>query len=184
MAWSPDGKVLAFIEAGPQSGRGIWLLRADGDRMPQPLLQDAFNQGSPFFSPDGHWLGYVSDQSGRNEVYIQPFAGPGAKWQISTEGGTEPVWTRNGREIIYRAGSKMMAVEVTSQPAFTASKPKLIFETVGNYIDISAGADYDVSADGQRFVMVKEDEQAAPTQINVVLNWFEELKQKVPTGKK
>ncbi|HSZ20361.1 MAG TPA: protein kinase [Candidatus Acidoferrum sp.] len=184
MAWSPDGKVLAFIEAGPQSGRGIWLLRADGDRMPQPLLQDAFNQGSPFFSPDGHWLGYVSDQSGRNEVYIQPFAGPGAKWQISTEGGTEPVWTRNGREIIYRAGNKMMAVEVTSQPAFTASKPKLIFETVSNYIDISAGADYDVSADGQRFVMVKEDEQAAPTQINVVLNWFEELKQKVPTGKK
>jgi serine/threonine protein kinase/Tol biopolymer transport system component len=183
MVWSPDDRVLAFIEAGPQSGRGIWLLRPDGDRIPQPFLQDAFNEGSPFFSPDGRWLGYVSDQSGRNEVYVQPFPGPGAKWQISTDGGTEPAWTRNGREITYRNGGKMMAVEVATQPAFTASKPKLLFETANNFN--GPGANYDVSADGQRFLMIKEDEQVATaTQINVVLNWFEELKQKVPTGKK
>jgi serine/threonine-protein kinase len=138
----------------------------------------------PQFSSDGHWLAYVSDESGHREIYVQPYPGPG-KWQISTEGGTEPVWNHNGRELFYRSGDKMMAVDIATQPSFTAGKPRMLFE--GQYLPTTTTPpNYDVSADGQRFLMLKSVEQAqtAPTQINVVLNWFEELKQKVPTGKK
>ena len=141
---------------------------------------------APQISPDGRWLVYASEESGRREIYVQPFPGPGGKWQISTEGGTEPVWNRNGRELFYRSGDKMMAVDISTQPSFAAGKPRKLFE--GHYLPnpISlARPNYDVSADGQRFLMVKpiEQEQAAPTQINVVLNWTEELKRLVPPGK-
>jgi hypothetical protein len=125
-------------------------------------------------------MAYTSLESGRAEVYVQPFPGPGGKWQISTEGGTEPVWNPNGRELFYRQGDRMMAVDVVTQPALTASKPKLLFE--GPYL-LSAGnlPAYDVSRDGQRFLMVEESqEEQPPTQINVVLNWFEELKRLAP----
>jgi hypothetical protein len=117
---------------------------------------------------------------------VQPYPGPGGKWQISTEGGTEPAWNRNGKELFYRTGNKMMAVDVATQPSFSAGKPRMLFE--GQYLTTDwplISTSYDVSADGQRFLMVKATEQASSaTQINVVLNWFEELKQKVPTGGK
>ena len=133
------------------------------------------------FSPDGRWLAYASDESGRTEIYVQPYPGPGAKWQISTDGGTEPQWNRNGRELFYRSGNRMMAVDVGTTPNLTVSKPKQIFE--GEYEPtLVSAANYDVSPDGQRFLMLKaarvQDE--APTQINVVLNWFQELKRLVP----
>jgi hypothetical protein len=155
------------------------------DRKAQPFLQTRFNEQSPQFSPDGRWLAYTSDESGRNEIYVQPYPGPGGKWQISTEGGTEPVWNRNGREFFYRSGDKMMAVDIATQPSFAAGKPRMLFE--GKYTPTAATFPYyDVSPDGQRFLMLKpvESQASAPTQMNVVLNWFEELKQKVPTGKK
>ena len=87
-----------------------------------------FNESAPQFSPDGHWLAYVSDESGRYETYVQPYPGPGGKRQISTDGGTEPVWNRNGRELFYRSGNKMMAVDITTQPGFAAGKPRMLFE--------------------------------------------------------
>ncbi len=116
---------------------------------------------------------------------MQRYPGPGGKWQISTEGGTEPVWNPNGRELFYRSGDKMMAVDIATQPGFAVGKPRMLFE--GQYEPTPATfPNYDVSPDGQRFLMLKptEQAQAAPTQINVVLNWFEELKQKVPAGEK
>jgi eukaryotic-like serine/threonine-protein kinase len=120
------------------------------------------------------------------EVYVQPYPGPGGKWQISTEGGTEPVWNPNGKELFYRSGDKMMSVDITTRPSFSAGKPKTLFQ--GPYLPTAITFPYyDVSPDGQRFLMIKPDEQtssSAPTQIVVVQNWFEELKQKVPTGKK
>jgi hypothetical protein len=128
---------------------------------------------------------YISDESGRYEIYVQPYPGPGGKWQISTEGGMEPVWNRNGRELFYRSGDKMMAVDVTTLPSFSVGKPKMLFE--GRYARSPCPtSNYDVSPDGQRFLMLKptEQEQSTPTQINVVLNWFEELKRRVPTGTK
>src|ERR1700676_5576985 len=87
-------------------------------RKAEPFLRTPFNEGAARFSPDGRWLAYISDESGRFEVYVQSYPGPGGKWQISTEGGTEPVWTRNGRELFYRSGDKMMAVDVATQPGF------------------------------------------------------------------
>jgi serine/threonine protein kinase/Tol biopolymer transport system component len=192
MSWSPNGQVLAFIEVNPTTGRDIWMLRMSDPvlgpgqvRNPQLFLQTPFTESAPRFSPDGRWLAYVSDESGRFEIYVQPYPGPGGKWQISTEGGTEPVWNPNGRELFYRSGDKMLAVEVATQQGFTAGKPRMLFE--GKYEPAPATfPNYDVSADGQRFLMLKlvEQAEAAPTQMNVVLNWFEELKQKVPTGKK
>jgi hypothetical protein len=184
--------VLAFTEINPTTGYDIWVLRM-GDpsqgsgqvRKAQPFLRTPFNEAAPRFSPDGRWLVYASDESGRFEIYVQPYPGPGGKWQISTEGGTEPVWNRNGRELFYRSGNKMMAVDIATQPGFAAGKPRMLLE--GPYLPTPATfPNYDVSPDGQRFLMLKptEQAQAAQTQINVVLNWFEELKQKVPVGKK
>jgi len=191
-SWSPDGQLLAFHEINPNTQRDIWVLRM-GDssqgpgqvRKAQPFLRTRFDEAGPRFSPDGHWLAYTSNESGRYEIYVQPYPGPGGKWQISTEGGTEPVWNPNGRELFYRSGNKMMAVDVTTQPGFAAGTPRMLFE--GQYDPAPFPlANYDVSRDGQSFLMLKPSEQAqsAPTQINVVLNWFEELKRRVPTGTK
>ena len=117
---------------------------------------------------------------------MQPYPGPGGKWQISTEGGTEPLWNRNGRELFYRSGRKMMAVQVVTQPSFSAGKPAMLFEREYGISEFpSTGVAYDVSPDGQRFLMVKEtDQNTAVAQISVVLNWFEELKRRVPAEKK
>jgi Tol biopolymer transport system component len=192
LSWSPDGQLLAFVDFNPTTGRDIWVLRM-GDPSPgsgqvrkaQPFLRTPFDETAPQFSPDGRWLAYASNESGPYEIYVQPYPGPGGKWQISTEGGTEPAWNRNGRELFYRSGNKMMAVDVTTQPSFSVGKPRMLFEGPYGLSPVSF-PNYDVSPDGQRFLMVKpsEPEGAAPTQINVVLNWFEELKRRVPTGTK
>ena len=184
-SWSPDGQVLAFSEVNVSTGYDIWTMRLS-DRKVQPFLQTQFNEAAAQFSPDGHWLAYSSDESGRKEIYVQPYPGPGGKWQISTEGGVEPLWNRNGRELFYRSGKKMMAVEIATKPGFSAGTPKMLFEGAYQSLPTISTPNYDVSPDGQRFLMLKpvESAQEAPTQINVVLNWFEELKQKVPTGKK
>jgi eukaryotic-like serine/threonine-protein kinase len=186
MSWSSDGQAFAVVELLPDSRFQVSVMRMS-DRKTQPFLQPGY-EDAPEFSPDGHWLAYVSNESGRKEIYVQPYPGPGGKWQISTEGGSEPMWNPNGRELFYRSGDngdKMMAVDISTQPGFVAGKPRQLFE--GKYLpDPYARANYDVSPDGQRFLMLKPSEQTgnAPTQINVVLNWFEELKQKVPTGTK
>jgi serine/threonine protein kinase len=181
-SWSPNGQ-LAFVETAPTAGADIWMLQLS-DHKAQPFLRTAVNESAPQFSPDGRWLAYMSDASTRFEIYVQPYPGSGGKRQISTNGGTEPVWNRNRRELFYRSGNKMMAVDITTEPGFTAGKPHMLFE--GPYQQAVTLPNYDVSPDGQHFLMLKSTEQAqaVPTQINVVLNWFEELKQKVPVGLK
>jgi Tol biopolymer transport system component len=132
-------------------------------------------------SPDAHWMAYVSNESGKDEVYVQPFPGPGGKWQISTGGGVTPMWAKNGRELFYQSDDKLMAVDITTQPAFTAGSPKVLFEGRGRYQWSTARPDYDVSADGQRFLMKKSGAAEVTTsQINIVQNWFEELRRRVP----
>ena len=182
VSWSADGQLLSFVEVNSATGYDIWVLDMK-DRKAVPFLRTPFNEIGGI-SPDGHWMAYFSNESGRYEVYVQPYPGPGGKWQISTDGGMDMRWSVNGRELIYRNGDKMMAVDITTQPAFLAGKPKMLIE--GLYVPPSPNNSYyDVSADGQRFLMLKPTQQAqAATQIVVVQNWFEELKQKVPTGKK
>ncbi|PYU28103.1 MAG: hypothetical protein DMG32_03690 [Acidobacteria bacterium] len=182
-SFSPDGQVLTFVEINPNTGYDIYTLPLK-DGKPQPFVRTPSLETAPRFSPDGHFMAYASDESGRVEIYVRPYPGPGGKWQISTDGGSEPVWNPKGRELFYRSGNKMMAVDVTTQPSFSAGRPKMLFE--GPYVPTPRSfPDYDVSPDGQRFLMLKTSEQAqASAQINVVLNWFEELKQRVPTGRK
>ena len=160
-------------------GYDIWTL-TPSDHKTQIFLQTKFNEGAPQFSPDGRWLAYSSDEAGRFEIYVVPYPGPGGKWQISSDGGREPLWNRNGRELFFRNGNKMMAAPIDTQHGFSAGTPKMLFQ--GQYVTLSNSTpNYDVTSDGQKFLMLKSTIQ--PTQINVIVNWFEELKQKVPTGK-
>ncbi len=179
-SWSPDGKSLAFTELHPTSSGDIWVLPLEGERTPWPFLQTPSSETGVVFSPDGHWVAYRSNESGRQEIYVQPFPSTGAKWLISTEGGEEAAWAGSGSEIFYRNGDQMMAVDITTEPTFTHGKPKLLFE--GRYVRAGFRSAYDVTPDGQRFLMIKESEQESTvTQLNIVLNWFEELKRLVPT---
>ena len=120
---SPDGKRLVYTDNNRVRGNDIWVLPLDGNRTAEPFLTTPASENNAHFSPDGHWLAYVSDESGRNEIYVQPFPGPGRRWAISTDGGDEPVWSRDGRELFYRNGNAMMAVPITSQPTFAAGVP-------------------------------------------------------------
>ncbi len=167
----------------PNTGLDIWVMPLEGNRQPRAFLRTRFNERTPRLSPDDRYVAYASDESGRFEVYVQPFAGPGGKYQISNEGGREIVWAANG-ELFYRTpDNKMMAVEIKTQPSLMVGKPRLLFD--GNYEMNNQGnrlgPNYDVTADGQRFVMLKSSaQQTSGTQIIVVENWFEELKQRVP----
>ncbi len=175
--WSPDGQGLLFMETLPLRALFVFSLK---DRKAQRFDTGEVGASSPCFSPDGRWIAYTSNESGRTEVYVRPYPGPGGKWQVSTDGGTEPVWNPKGRELFYRSEQKMMAVDYTERPEFSAGKPKMLFE--GAYVPLPRSlADYDVSPDGQRFVMLKNAEQR-PGEISVVLNWTEELKQKAPAN--
>ena len=119
-----------------------------------------------------------SHGAGRDEVYVQEFGESGAKWQVSTDGGTEPVWTSGGQELVYRTGAEMMTVAVQAEAALVVGNPQVLFED--NYdVEPDRHQNYDVSSDGQELVMIKSDD-LAPRQLRVVLNWFEELKERVP----
>jgi len=177
--WSPDGQGLLLMETLPIRDLFVFSLK---DRKAQPFDTGEVGASSPCFSPDGRWIAYTSNESGRTEVYVRPYPGPGGKWQISTDGGTEPMWNPKGRELFYRSGQKMMTVDYTEQTEFSAGKPRMLFD--GSYVPSPRSlADYDVSSDGQRFLMLKNAEQK-PGEISVVMNWTEELKQKAPAGTK
>ena len=178
-SWSPDGNFLAYWNVGPE-GRRIWMLPLRGDRKPQVFLETKFNQQQARFSKDGNWVAYTSDESGRWEVYVQPFPGPGGKWQISKDGGGWPVWSRDGRELFFISpANKLMRVEVATRPSFSASVPRIVADAFPPLLPTFASSSlYDVSPDGQRFLFVKANaEKGPPEEVRVVLNWTEELKQ-------
>jgi dipeptidyl aminopeptidase/acylaminoacyl peptidase len=178
-SWSPDGQHLAFVEIHPSNWWDIWILPLAGERKPRPFLRTPFGEGWAEFSPDGRWLAFSSNESGRWEAYVQPFPGPGGKVQLSTEGGAEVMWAPNGRELFYRDGEKMMAVAVTLAPTFAAGKPQVLFEGSYEMGLVPGMTNYDVARDG-RFLMAKNERPSAPTRLEVVLNWVEELQRRVP----
>ncbi len=194
VSFSPDMNYIAFNQMDPAGGAGsdVWMLPMEGDRKPQPFVKSKAQEGSARFSPDGKWVAYCTNESSRFEVFVQPWPGPGPKIQVSSEGGTDPIWSRNGRELFYRRGDKMIVVAVTTEPTFRASKPELLWE--GHYshgMSSSCGfpgatsANYDVTSDGQRFLMVQDlDQDAVSTRIVVVVNFAEELRRLVKEQKR
>jgi len=181
-SFSPDGKLLAFAQSHPETKWDIWLLNMDNERRAEPFLRTEFDEYDPMISPDGQWLAYTSNESGQFEVYVQSMPDGGRKWVISTEGGREPLWAQNGRELFYRDKDRMMAVAVETEVVFAAERPRLLFDASGTRGPAGYGTpNFDITPDGQHFVMMRRSEASAPTQINVVLNWFKELERLVPT---
>ena len=174
--------MIAFDSEDDSGAGDVGVLELDRDRKPRPFAATRYVESSPKFSPDGRWIAYNSNESGRNEIYAQAYPGPGPKLQISIGGGTDPVWAGNGKEMFYRNGDNMMAVEVRLQPSLMPGKPRVLW--TGRYArGLSSGngnptnSNYDVTPDGQRFLMIQEDEDGlTATQIHVLPNWSAGLK--------
>jgi serine/threonine-protein kinase len=174
---SPDGGALIVEEQDPATGFDISILSLSGGFKLRSFLRTPANEDLGRFSPEGGWIAYQSDESGRPEVYVTAYPGPGGRFQVSTNGGSAPVWSRDGREIFYQGGGKMMSAAVETRPKFRAAVPRPLFELKN--LD-----EYDVAPDGQRFVMIRTKGQGeAPNSLAVVLNWFDDLKRRVPAKK-
>jgi len=177
VSWSPDGKFLVIDQLSHSSRSYDIQIFSLQDKKMRPFLQTPFNEVGGHFSPDGRFLAYASEESGQVEVYVQAFPGGAGKFQISTEGGEIPRWGSNGRELFFLSNNNLMSVGITTYPTFSAGKPRKLFEA-----DFRA---YAVKPDGQEFIIIRErQKEAAATQINLVVNWFEELKRRVPLSKK
>jgi serine/threonine-protein kinase len=153
--------------------RRISVVNLDSARAPRPFISTAFENFSPSLSPDGRWVAYVSDESGRPEVYVRPFPGAGGRWQVSKEGGNEPRWFPTGREIFFRAGENMMAAAVQVGATFAPGDVRVLFRS-----SATANAtypNYDVTRDGQSFIMV-QPKSASDQTVVVLLNWFDHHK--------
>ena len=171
--FSPDGRVLLYGEEGTASNNSIWSLSLEGERKATPVLHAKNNFSWLSLSPDGGWLAYTSDESGREEVYVQAWPLMGGKWLISADGGSRALWSRDGRELYYRKGTKVMSVGIETKPTFAAGKARLLFE--GEFQE--TGHDYDLFDGGARFLFIKELEQKSnASQINIVQNWFDDVK--------
>jgi serine/threonine-protein kinase len=184
-SWSADGKWLAYVVFGDGHFQ-IWIRPMSGEGGPKPFLESQqFSYTHATFSPDGRWIAYQSNESGAAEVYVQAFPGPGEKHSISNGGGGQPAWNPNGRELFYTARAdgnkqKMMAVDITPGVLFKAGTPHLLFE--GPWQSSNPVRDYDITPDGQHFIMARQEEfpDQKVTRLNVVLNWFDELKKRAP----
>jgi len=183
-SYSPDGQAIAYTVAAPGVPPKVTVVALQGDRTPRQLDNSRYAQGSPKFSPDGGWLAYCSNESGKPQVYVQAFPGPGPRIQVSSDGGTDPVWRRTGSELFYRNGDSMMAVPVSPGPSFVNGRPHELWK--GHYshgMSSSCGpagptsSNYDVTPDGERFLMIKDEDQDSATsrQAVVVLGWADEL---------
>jgi serine/threonine-protein kinase len=165
---------------------GIGMLSMEGNREFKFLLDEKYHESQPRISPDGRWMAYTSNESGKEEIYVRPFPDVNdGRWQISTSGGNNPLWSRDGREIFYRNGNAVIAVSVKTLPTFIFETPRTLFQgTYVSSVNIPGSTDFgtwDISPDGQRFLMLRGSSAvSSPRKINIVLNWFEELKQRVP----
>ena len=187
-SWSPDGRTLSFTQF--QGSRSLWTLSPDTETGPG-LFYDVpeSDQHSSLFSPDGEWLAYTSGEAGGNQIYVQPFP-KGQRFKVTQEGGAFPLWSADGQEMFYRrsfttgsTGGILMSVDIAIDPGFTFSNEQAL--QLQGFLIFPTYRDYDITPDGERFLMVFPAEQtgsgeAARPQINIVLNWFEELKERVP----
>jgi Tol biopolymer transport system component len=182
-SWSAHGNVIAFIERRPKISQ-IWTLPMTGDRKPKLFLDAPYELHHVEFSPDGRWIAYVSKESGTYELYVRPYPGPEEKHRISIDTAFEPIWTANGRELLYRGKNgknpAFFSVAITSLNPFRAERPVLLFETKENEYESTFNVrDWDVSRDGRRLLLPRKEQVKPVTQIQVLLNWSQELKRRV-----
>jgi serine/threonine protein kinase/Tol biopolymer transport system component len=177
--WSTDGRFLLFVQVDPKTLGNLWVLPLFGERKPFPIVNTSFQESHGQFSPDCRWVAYISNESGRFEVYVQPFPGRGGEWQVSTGGGIEPRWRRDGKELFYIApDGKLMAVPIQSAgQTLDARAPVALFQTriVGGSQDLQ-GQQYAVAADGQRFLINITVDESSSSPITIVTNWARALK--------
>jgi Tol biopolymer transport system component len=173
-----DGELLLYETEAPKSRYDLWVLPLTGDRKPYPFLQTEFNETHSQFSPDGRFIAYVSDESGRAEVYVQSFPSTGGKWQISTSGGDQPQWRPDGKELFYIAADKsLMAVQIESGDSFELGSPVALFTTGVPPGSLTGDRNhYVVAADGQRFLIINLVEEGNKQPITFVANWAADLK--------
>ena len=187
-SFSPDGGHLVFSESDLTTGYDIMTMRLDGNRKVEPLVRTPTNERNAEISPDGRWIAYQSDESGQYEIYVRPFpAVDGGRWQISTTGGTRPLWAHSGKELFYLStDGSLMRVTVEPRTTWTASAPARLLDKTPPFFASWSGRTYDISLDDQRFLMpdslTPSDPAAGPARFIVVQNWFEELKRLVPAN--
>jgi Tol biopolymer transport system component len=176
-SWSKDGQNIFFENWIPKAKSAIWVLPLTGDRQPKPVLQsNSFDQATPKISPDGRFLAYSSNESGRYEVYVQPFPTTGGKWQISSGGGGLPIWRPDGKELFFLVeGGKLMSVEIKTEGGFQTGVPRQLFQANIKYR--GQGVPYDVRADGQAFLVNLYSERNSVAPLTIVLNWTATLNQ-------
>ena len=175
-SWSPDGRYLAFVEQDPATGFDISILPVEADRKPYSFVRTSFQEWFAEFSPDGKWIAYESDESGRSEIYVRPFPGPGGKWQISTEGGARPEWSRDGRELFYLSGDALVRVPLEAVGPFSAGRPERLFPC-GCY---QSGRYYELAPEKGRFFFIQNAQPTSPVSgINIVLGWGGELERRM-----
>jgi serine/threonine protein kinase/Tol biopolymer transport system component len=183
---SPDGMLLLADRNDPNRpmfDADIWVVPLDGGptAKARPFIERYNNQKHGVWSPDGRWIAYGSDESGAREIYVEPYPGPGPKTKISINGGLQPVWSQDGKELFYRSsGKKMVAATIETEPQLRVTGRKELFEW--KYLSCIICQTYDVAPDG-RFLMIRDPKESPIQRINVVLNWFDELKRLVPSGK-
>jgi Tol biopolymer transport system component len=179
-SWSPDGRMLSFTQDDPMPD--LWTLSFAQPPTTRPMVQLPGYQMTSRISPDGRWLAYASEESGQFEVYVASFPDGARKWPVSSGGGQLPVWAESGRELFYVNGDDLMVVDVDTRAAFRAGKPTRLFQ-MRSPARTSAYS-YDVSPDGQRFVMIQSAEDVGARQINVVLGWSDELTRRARAGQR
>ena len=183
---SPDRRRLIFTDDSPTTGNDVMAIELDATRRVTPLVQSPFTERNGIISADGRWLAYEANDSGRFEIYVRPFPEVNSgRWQVSTTGGTRPIWARSGQELVYVSPTgALMSVGVARGPSWAATTPTLVVKE-GYFTNLNWwGRSYDISPDGQRFLMIKEggaEGTAAPASIIVVQHWVDELKRLVPT---
>jgi serine/threonine-protein kinase len=185
-SFSPDGKLLMFTLASPDRQGDILLLPLQGDRRPRDFLATPFNEYGATLSPDGRWVAYISNEAGIEALYVQPFPGPGGKWQISSgAAGGNPQWSRDGKQLFFRIDQGVAKVDVTTSPSFSVSAPRPLFATTFGGLRPFVRMLFSLSPDARRILTIQGSERdAGATQINLVFGWTDEIKRRAATASK